>query len=207
MSKSEIQAKIEYEQIIGEANKGGFQPIRFTRIKYKASETAHLDIRKFQRGYDDEGEEVFYPTKIGFRFPEQEFKKVLKEYALLPTTYIHPKIVAKSFRLLENGEYESAILQAFKVIETTIRERIGGKSEDIGVRLIRQAFNANNGQLTDFDLPLAEREAFVNYISGAYGFYKNPCSHRDVELDMISAFERIVVASDLFKKINPDIPF
>jgi hypothetical protein len=35
MSKSEIEAKIEYQIILGEANPGGYQPIRFTRIKYK----------------------------------------------------------------------------------------------------------------------------------------------------------------------------
>ena len=70
MSKPEIEAKIEYQEIIGEANKGGYQPIRFTRVKYKASNQTHIDIRRFQRAYDDEGEDVFHPTKIGFRFQD-----------------------------------------------------------------------------------------------------------------------------------------
>jgi hypothetical protein len=82
--KSEIEAKIEYQEVIGEANAGGYQPVRFTRIKYKASPTAHIDIRQFQRGYDEEGEEAFFPTKKGFRFPDREFMKVVKEYALMP---------------------------------------------------------------------------------------------------------------------------
>ena len=56
--KSEIEAKIEYQEVIGEANPGGYQPVRFTRIKYKASPSAHMDIRQFQRGYDDEGKET-----------------------------------------------------------------------------------------------------------------------------------------------------
>ena len=46
MTKSEIEAKIEFQEIIGEANPGGYQPVRFTRVKYKASPTAHIDIRK-----------------------------------------------------------------------------------------------------------------------------------------------------------------
>ena len=54
--KSEIEAKIEYQKIIGEANPGGYKPVRFTRVKYKASPDTHIDIRQFQRGYDDEGE-------------------------------------------------------------------------------------------------------------------------------------------------------
>jgi uncharacterized protein (TIGR02391 family) len=207
MSKAEIQAKIEFQETIGEANEGGFQPIRFTRVKYKQSPTAHIDIRKFQRGYDNDGEDVFFPTKLGFRFPESEFKKVLEKYSILPTTYVHPKIIKKSFKLLNNKEYESAVLQAFKTIETSIREKISAEPEEVGIKLIRKAFHPENGPLTDLKLPKSEREAFANYIAGAFGYYKNPCSHRDVELDFIEAFERIVVASDLLKKIELEFPF
>ena len=126
--KNEIEARIEYQEVIGEANAGGYQPVRFTRIKYKASPTTHIDIRQFQRGYDDEGEEAFFPTKKGFRFPEREFRRVVKEYALMPETYVHPLIVKKSFSLLNEGQFESAVLQAFKTIETRIREKIKSKS-------------------------------------------------------------------------------
>lgn len=200
--KNEIEAKIEYQEIIGEAKPGDYQPVRFTRIKYKASPTAHIDIRQFQRGYDDEGEEAFYPTKKGFRFPEREFKRVVKEYTLMPETYVHPLIVNKSFSLLNNGQFESAVLRAFKTIETRIREKIDSTAEEYGIKLIRKAFHPESGPLTDFKLPKAEREAFSNYIAGAFGFYKNPCSHRDVELDFSLAFDRIVVASDLLKAIE-----
>jgi len=200
--KSEIEAKIEYQVVIGEANPGGYQPIRFARVKYKASPETHIDVRQFQRGYDDEGEEKFFPTKKGFRFLESEFRRVVKKYALMPETYVHPLIVKKSFSLLNSGHFESAVLQAFKTIETRIREKINANPEDVGVKLIRKAFNPENGPLTDYDLPKAEREAFCNYIAGAFGYYKNPCSHRDVEIDFISAFDRIVVASDLLKVIE-----
>ncbi|MCF6269913.1 MAG: TIGR02391 family protein [Melioribacteraceae bacterium] len=202
MSKPEIEAKIEYQKIIGEVHSGGYQPIRFSRVKYKASSEIHIDIRQFQRGYDDEGEDVFFPTKKGFQFLERDFNRVIKEYTLLPKTYVHPEIVEKSFSLLENAEYESAVFQAFKALETNIRKKIGAKPEEIGVRLIRKAFHPENGKLTDYKLPKSEREAFTNYIAGAFGFYKNPCSSRDIEIDFISAFDRIVVASDLLKVIE-----
>ncbi len=48
--KSDIEAKIEYQEIVGEAKPGTYQPIRFTRVKYKASPETHIDIRRFQRG-------------------------------------------------------------------------------------------------------------------------------------------------------------
>ena len=89
MSKTEIEAKIEFQEIIGEANAGGYQPVRFTRIKYKAIPTAHIDIRRFQRGAEDVGGEYeYHPTKVGFRFPESEFRRVIEKYALMPETYI-----------------------------------------------------------------------------------------------------------------------
>ena len=200
--KSEIEAKIEYQELIGEANPGGYRPIRFTRVKYKASPETHIDIRQYQRGYDDDGEEAFFPTKTGFRFLEREFKRVVKEYALMSETYVHPLIVKKSFRLLKDGHFESAVLQAFKTIETAIRKRINASAEDVGVNLIRRAFHPNNGPLTDVSLPKPERESLSNYLAGAFGYYKNPCSHRDVEIDFLAAFERIVVASDLLKIVE-----
>jgi len=62
--------------------------------------------------------------------------------------------------------------------------------------------SVNSGPLTDHAFPKAERETFCNYMAGAFGYYKNPCSHRDIDMDFISAFERIVVASDLLKVIE-----
>jgi uncharacterized protein (TIGR02391 family) len=200
--KSEIEAKIEYQEIIGEANPGGYRPIRFSRVKYKASPDTHIDIRQYQRGYDDEGEEAFYPTKTGFRFIEREFRRVVREYVLMPETYVHPLIVKTSFRLLNSGDFDSAVLKAFKTIETGIRRRIKASADDIGVNLIRRAFHPENGPLTDMSLPKAEREALCHYIAGAFGYYKNPCSHRDIDMDFLSAFERIVVASDLLKIVE-----
>jgi uncharacterized protein (TIGR02391 family) len=121
---------------------------------------------------------------------------------LLPKAYVHINIVKKCFPLLEKGEFDSAVFQAFKLIETSIRRKTKAKSEEIGIKLIRKAFDPKSGSLTNYELPVAEREAFSNYIAGAFGYYKDPCSHRDVEFDFISAFERIVVASNLLKIID-----
>lgn len=202
MSKSEIEAKIEFQETIGEANPGGYQPIRFTRVKYKASPTAHIDIRRFQRGYDDEGEDQFFPTKMGFRFPEREFRRVVEQYALMPESYVHPVIIKKCFALLRNHEYESAVLQAFKAIEVSVREKIEAPLDCFGERLLKMAFNPDDGVLTNFERPKAERFAFLNYITGAFSFYRNASSHRNVDMDFMSAFKRIVVASDLLTAVE-----
>lgn len=203
--KPKVEPKIEFQEQIAEANSGSYQPIRFSKVKYKNNSDLFIDIRTYQRGYDDDGEDVFFPTKKGFQFPEREFKKIVSKYTLLPTTYVHPDIIKKSFDLLNTGQFESAVLQAFKTLETKLRKKIGASAEDIGVTLIRKAFHPDTGPLTDLDLPKSEREAFSNYMAGAFGFYKNPCSHRDVDMDFIQAFERIVVASDLLKAIDKSI--
>lgn len=201
MSKVESEAKIEFQEVIGEANTG-YQPVKFSRVKYKASPTAHIDIRKFQRGFDDEGEEQFFPTKVGFRFPEREFRKVVEKYALMPESYIHPVIVKKCFSLLKSGEFDSAVIQAFKAIEVITREKIGATSDIFGERLLKKAFNPDDGILTNHKLPKPERSALLNYITGAFSFYRNSSSHRDIELDFVAAFDRIAVASDLLKIIE-----
>lgn len=201
-AKPKVEPKIEFQEQIAEANSGSYQPIRFSKVKYKNNSDLFIDIRTYQRGYDDDGEDVFFPTKKGFQFSEREFKKIVGKYTLLPTTYVHPDIIKKSFDLLKTGQFESAVLQAFKTLETKLRKKIGATAEEIGVTLIRKAFHPDNGPLTDLELPKSEREAFSSYMAGAFGFYKNPCSHRDVDMDFIQAFERIVVASDLLKAID-----
>ena len=44
-------------------------------------------------------------------------------------------------------------------------------------------------------------DGIFNYMAGAFGFYKNPCSHRDVDMDFIQAFERIFLSNYLLKII------
>ncbi|MDD2368138.1 MAG: TIGR02391 family protein [Sulfuricurvum sp.] len=201
MANTEIEAKIEFQKVIGETS-SGYKSVRFSRIKYKASPTTHIDIRQFQRGYDEEGEEQFFPTKTGFRIPEHEFRKVIEKYAVMPESYIHPLIVKKCFSLLQSGEFDSAVMQAFKAIEVITREKIGTSSDMFGERLLKKAFNPDDGILTNHKLPKSERSALLNYITGAFSFYRNSSSHRDIELDFVAAFDRIAVASDLLKIIE-----
>ena len=193
---------IEYQEIIAEAKAGSYQPIRFSRIKYNDNPNTLIDIRIFQRGYDEEENEVFFPTKKGFQFLESEFKKVVKSWTILPSSYVHPDVMDKSFKLLAKRQFESAVLQAFKCIEIRIRKKTGFSKDEVGIKLIRKAFDPNKGILANQSIPIAEREAMANYIAGAYGFYKNPCSHRDVEMEFLEAFERIVIASNILKLVE-----
>lgn len=201
IKKLEIQAKIEYEKDIAQVG-NAYQPVHFKEVKYKNNSSLFIDIRRYQRGYDDEGEEVYFPTKIGFRVQKNEFvRRVVNNLTLSPNEYLHPVIREKSLSLLSLNKKESAIIEAFKCIEVTIRESAAYGNEKHGVNLIRQAFHPDTGPLTDMKLLYAEREALSNYISGAFGLYRNPSVHRDVEMSWEVAFERLVVASDILKLV------
>ena len=196
-----VNEQIEYEEVVAEAG-NDYRPVRFTRVKYKKSPTPHIDIRVFQRGYDDDGGEVYYPTKSGFQLLESEFMRAVKHWMVLPSTYVHPDVMNESFELLAKRQFESAVLRAFKCVEVKIREKAAMASDDVGVRMIRRAFDPNSGKLADMSLPLAEREAAAHYVAGAYGLYRNPSAHRSVKMDFVEAFERIVIASNLLKLVE-----
>lgn len=199
---SDLEGKIEYRTIIGESDPGGYQPVRFSRIKYKNNDLAFIDVRMFQRGYDDEMEEVYYPTKKGFQIKEKDFKKVVNNWTIIPDAYVHPEVFEKCYNLIANRKFDSAVLQAFKALEICIRDKADFDQDLVGVKLVRKAFNPESGPLTDFDLPYAEREALSHFVAGAYGLFRNPVSHREVEMDFFSAFEKIVVASTIMKIVE-----
>jgi hypothetical protein len=67
---------------------------------------------------------------------------------------------------------------------------------------MRRAFDVDDGPLTDMTSPRAEREALAHLFSGAIGCYKNPHSHRDVELSFNEAFEMLLVASHLLQVLD-----
>ena len=47
----------------------------------------------------------------------------------MPESYVHPILIKKCFSLLNTGEFDSAIIQAFKAIEIITREKIGASND------------------------------------------------------------------------------
>lgn len=71
---------------------------------------------------------------------------------------------------------------------------------DLGVSLMRKAFDAESGPLSDESEPTSEREALSHLFAGAIGRFKNPSSHRHVEIDDAGeAFEMLAFASHLLR--------
>jgi len=100
------------------------------------------------------------------------------------------------------GDYDTAVFQAFKEVEVRVREVAKLDAEELGTNLMRKAFDAIHGPLTDKSLPKGEREALAHLFAGAIGSYKNPHSHRNVIIDAIEAVEMIILASHLLKIVD-----
>jgi len=117
----------------------------------------------------------------------------------LPRAILHPELVKCCWPAFMRGEYDTAVFQAFRELEVAIRETGGFSADDFGVALAQKAFSEKNGPLTDMDAPSGERVALLQMMAGALGSYKNPHSHRRVQLSAVDATEMIVMASHLMK--------
>jgi len=132
----------------------------------------------------------------------QDFRK-LQEAAAFPKSLIHPLIAEKVWRALLRNELDEAVFASFKAVEETVRSAGGFAASDIGVPLMRKAFDKATGPLTDPSHPEAEREALAHLFAGAIGSYKNPHSHRTVNLtDLREAQEQVMLASHLLRIVE-----
>jgi uncharacterized protein (TIGR02391 family) len=128
---------------------------------------------------------------------ERDFSS-FRAAAAFPKALLHPTIADKVWTLLARGELADGVFTAFRAVEIAVREAGKFELKDIGVKLMRDAFDPKKGPLTDFEQPDAEREALCHLFAGAIGSYKNPHSHRTVEIiEPLEAQHMVILASHL----------
>jgi uncharacterized protein (TIGR02391 family) len=120
--------------------------------------------------------------------------------AAFPRELLHPSIAEAVWSALLRGALDTAVFEAFRTVEEAVRQAGGYSNSDVGVPLMRKAFDAKVGPLRKTSDEEAEREALAHLFAGAIGSYKNPRSHRTVGLgDASEAQEMVLLASHLLR--------
>jgi uncharacterized protein (TIGR02391 family) len=128
--------------------------------------------------------------------------KSLRHANLLPRKFLHPHLASKIWGPYLRGDYDVTVFQAFKEVEVAVRQAGKFPATELGVPLMRKAFDPDRGPLTDGEQPLAEREALAHLFAGAIGAYKNPQSHRHVVTTAEEAIELVLLANHLLRIVD-----
>lgn len=200
-NKNGIKSKIESQEVLAEAPRRSYEVIRLSRVKYKGNPYSFIDLRLFQIE-QDENKDIFHPTQKGVQFKEEDFQKLIGKWILVPSLLFHKIILKKSWLYIEQSKFDDAVFKAFKAVEIEVRRVCGYSSELIGVKLMRKAFDPEKGPLTDYSVPKAERQAIADLFCGTIGLYKNPHSHREVNLEFNDAFEMLLLATHLLNIVD-----
>lgn len=127
----------------------------------------------------------------------------------LQPTMLHPNLRGPAYEAFASGKYDTAVFEAFKAVEVASRETAQKAGENyaanvVGVELVRKAFDPSGGPLREQALPAAEREAWSHLFAGGIGAFKNPQSHRYVNMgDPAQAIEELMFASRLLRAVLP----
>jgi uncharacterized protein (TIGR02391 family) len=107
-------------------------------------------------------------------------------------------------KLYDDGHYQQAVFEAYKYIEVIVRNKGNYPEVLLGTKLMRKAFDVQNGNLTNFDLPDSERQSQSDLYAGVIGFIKNPKSHHNLEVKNKKATELLYFANYLLRILDGD---
>ena len=145
---------------------------------------------------------IYFVTRKGQKIETLEDYEDYRKADLLRKHQLHHIIADKVWSIFAQGSYRAAVLEAFIQVEIAVRDAGGYTKDYYGKVLMEQAFNVNDGKLTDENLHESEKLGMRNLFAGAISLYKNPSSHREVEFAPEAAAEIIIIASQLLRIVD-----
>ena len=111
----------------------------------------------------------YFVTRRGKKIQTSEDLETYHKTDLLPKRQLHPIIAQKVWSLFLQGDYDTAVFQAFKQVEIAVRKKGNYAEMDLGVSLMRDAFHPEDGSLTDLNQQQAEKQGRSDYLPGRLG--------------------------------------
>lgn len=141
-------------------------------------------------------------TRQGRKLSNAVAVETYRKTKLLPKDLLHSALVDKVWPLFSRGNYDTAVLQAFKTVEVAVRNAGEYTKEDCDVELMEKAFHPDSGKLRLAVQTEREKQAILALFSGAMGLYKEPFCHQDLDISAEKASEAIIFASHLLKIVD-----
>lgn len=145
----------------------------------------------------------FFITRRGMQCRTNDGVEEYRKRRLLSAELLHETIRDCSLGDYLAGDFESALLKAFRKVEIEIRSACGYSAGDSGVALARKAFHPNSGPLTETDELAGEQQAMSDLFAGAMGRFRNPAAHGTRSFDdPFEAAQLLLFASQLMAIID-----
>ena len=171
-----------------------------------SSAWAWLEANGFICKHPEQDNDWYIPTSRGKTLGTHQDLRTYMTSEQLPESLLHPELLVNVRPLFFQSRFETAVFEAFKTLEVTIRNTAELGHDLVGVALASRAFHSDDGPLTNLATEKGERVALMNLMTGALGSYKNPASHRRVEISAEEARDMIILASHLLKIVESRSP-
>ena len=129
----------------------------------------------------DSSNSAYVISRRGHQFRTSTYIEAFKQGTLLGHRTLDAVLTVRVISLFSRGQYDLAILAAFKEVEVRTRSKGNYLSEKLGTDLMRDAFNPDRGPLAQA-IPKAKRQGRSELFAGAIASFKNHSSHRNITL-------------------------